>query len=153
MGLSEEDLAEDRRVMAEVSVAPDALAAQGVTAMHNVIRGRLLETLLEIADLSEVGIAVESARLLIPDIVSHFAEAFQFDPLRMISSRTLAVTVPPEQVGDVSHILEEVGTAFAFVGQVVERAGLRVLQNGRTIHYNEIRCEEDELARLWALYF
>ena len=154
LGLSEEDLAEGGRVMAEVSVAPEALAlaAQGVTAMHDVTRGGLLETLLEIAYLSEVGIAVESARLPIPDIVSRFAEAFQFDPLRMISSGTLAVTVPPERVDDVSHTLEEVGTAFAFVGQVVEGTGVRVLQNGKTIHYTEIRCEEDELARMWALY-
>jgi hydrogenase expression/formation protein HypE len=153
-GLSEEDLAEGRGVMAEVSVVPEALALaeNGVAAMHDVTRGGLLETLLEIAYLSKVGIAVESARLPIPDIVSRFAEAFQFDPLRMISSGTLAVTVPPQRVDDVSHALEESGTAFAFVGQVVEGTGVHVLQNGKTIRYTEIRCEEDELARMWALY-
>jgi hydrogenase expression/formation protein HypE len=154
LGLSDEELERGRRVMAEVSVVPEALAlaAQGVTATHDVTRGGLLETLLEIAYLSKVGIAVESARLPIPDIVSRFAEAFQFDPLRMISSGTLAVTVPPERVDDVSHALEELGTAFAFVGQVVKETGVHVLQNGKTIRYTEIRCEEDELARMWALY-
>jgi len=154
LGLSEEDLAEGRRVMAEVSVAPEALAlaAQGVTAMHDVTRGGLLETLLEIAYLSEVGIEVASARLPIPPVVSRFAHAFQFDPLRMISSGTLAVTVPPERTEDVSQALEALGTAFAFVGQVVEGAGVRVLGDGKTAHYTEIRCEEDELARMWALY-
>jgi len=154
LGLSEEDIAEGRGVMAAVSVVPEALALaeNGATAIHDVTRGGLLETLLEIAYLSKVGIAVESARLPIPDIVSRFAEAFQFDPLRMISSGTLAVTVSPERVDDVSHALEESGTAFAFVGQVVEGTGVHVLQNGKTIHYTEIRCEEDELARMWALY-
>ena len=78
LGLSEEDLAEGRRVMAEVSVVPEALtlAAQGLTAMHDVTRGGLLETLLEIAYLSEVGIEVASARLPIPPVVSRFARAF-----------------------------------------------------------------------------
>ncbi len=154
LGLSEKDLMEARGLMAEVSVAPEALtlAAQGVTAMHDVTRGGLLETLLEIAHLSEVGIEVESARLPIPSIVSRFAQAFQFDPLRMISSGTLAVTVPPERTEDVSHTLEELGPEFAFVGEVVEGAGVRVLQDGKTVHYTEIRCEEDELARMWALY-
>ena len=154
LGLSEEDLAEGRRVMAEVSIAPEALAlaAQGVTAMHDVTRGGLMETLLEIAYLSEVGIEVASARLPIPPVVSRFAQAFQFDPLRMISSGTLAVTVPPERTEDVSQALEELGTEFAFVGQVVEGAGVRVLWDGKTAHYTEIRCEEDELARMWALY-
>ncbi len=154
LGLSEEEMADGRGVMAEVSVAPEALAlaAQGVTAMHDVTRGGLLETLLEIAYLSEVGVEVESARLPIPAIVSRFAQAFRFDPLRMISSGTLAVTVPPERTEDVSHTLEELGTEFAFVGQIVEGVGVRVLQDGKAVHYTEIRCEEDELARMWALY-
>jgi hydrogenase expression/formation protein HypE len=153
-GLSEEDLKEGRRVMAEVSVMPEALVlpANGVTAMHDVPRGGILETLLEIADLSQVGIEVAFARLPIPPIVCRFAEAFAFDPMRMISSGTLAVTVSPERVEDVSEALEEVGTPFAFVGRVTEGKGIRVLKDDETIHYTEIHSEEDELARLWALY-
>ena len=154
LGLSDDELEEGRRVMAEVSVAPEALAlaAQGVTAMHDVTRGGLLETLLEIAYLSEVGIEIEFSRLPIPHIVSRFARAFHFDPLRMISSGTLAVTVPLGRVKGVSRALEQLGMAFAFVGQVVEGTGVQVLQDGETIHYTNIRCEDDELARMWALY-
>ena len=153
-GLTKDELAEGRRVMAEVSVMPEALllAANGVTAMHDVTRGGVLETLLEIADLSQVGIDVQYARLPIPPIVSRFAEAFPFDPLRMISSGTLAVTVPHDRVEDVSAALEGAGTPFAFVGEVTEGHGVRVHKNGETTHYTEIRCGEDELARLWALY-
>ncbi len=153
-GLTDDELMRGRRVMAEVSVMPEALllAANGVTAMHDVTRGGILETLLEIADLSQVGIELDYARLPIPSIVSRFAEAFTFDPLRMISSGTLAVTVPQEQVEDVSAALEEDGTPFAFVGRVTEGTGVRVLKDGETKHYTEIRCGEDELARLWALY-
>ncbi len=154
LGLSEQELAEGRGVMAKVSVVPEALALaeNGVTAMHDVTRGGLLETLLEIAHLSEVGIEVQFDALPIPPIVARFAEAFQFDPLRMISSGTLAVTVPPERVDDVREALEELGTPFAFVGRVTGSEGVRVLRDGEMIHHTEIRCEEDELARLWALY-
>jgi hydrogenase expression/formation protein HypE len=123
LGLSEEELEKGRGVMAKVSVVPEAsvLAAEGVTAMHDVTRGGILETLLEIAHLSKVGIELESSQLPIPSIVSRFAEAFRLDPLRMISSGTLAVTVPPERVGDVSRVLEELSTPFAFVGRVMHR--------------------------------
>jgi hydrogenase expression/formation protein HypE len=154
LALSEEDLKEGRRVMAEVSVMPEALVlpANGVTAMHDVTPGGILETLLEIADLSQVGIEIAFTRLPIPPIVSRFAAAFAFDPMRMISSGALAVAVPAERVEDVSEAPEEVGMPFAFVGQVTEGAGVRVLEDDETIHYTEIRCEEDELARLWALY-
>jgi hydrogenase expression/formation protein HypE len=154
LGLSEEELEEGSRVMAKVSVLPEALvlAENGVTAMHDVTRGGILETLLGIARLSAAGIEVAFPRLPIPPIVSRFARAFRFDPLQMISSGTLAVTVPPERVARVSAVLEELGTPFAFVGHVTDGAGVRVLKDGGTIEYTEIRCEEGELARIWALY-
>lgn len=154
LGLTEQNLAEGRRLMGQVSVVPEALAvaAHGVTAMHDVTRGGLLETLLEIAHLSGVGIEVDVSRIPIGPVVSRFAQAFQFDPLWMISSGTLAVTVSPGRVKDVSQALKELGTPFAFVGQVAEGAGVRVLRDGKSVHYTEIRCEEDELARMWVLY-
>jgi hydrogenase expression/formation protein HypE len=70
----------------------------------------------------------------------------------MTSSRTLAAVVRPEQVEDVSQALTGLGTSFAFVGQVAEGTGVRVLRDGEAVHYTEIHCEEDELARMWALY-
>jgi hydrogenase expression/formation protein HypE len=154
LGLTESDLAEAGHLMAEVSVVPQglALAAQGVSAMHDVTRGGLLETLLEMAHLSGVGIEIDASRLPVRSVVSRFAQAFQFDPLKMISSGTLAATVPAGRAGNVSQALAELRTPFAFVGQVTEGAGVRVLHDGQAIHYTEIRCEEDELARMWALY-
>lgn len=154
LGLSEKELEEGRRVMAEISVLPEALvlAAKGVTAMHDVTRGGILETLLEIAYLSEVGIDVDVSQLPISSIVSRFAQTFRFDPLQMISSGTLAVTVPPKQVEDVSKALEELGTPFAFVGRVTKGGGVHILRDGQTTHYTNIRCEQDELARMWVLY-
>lgn len=48
--------------------------------------------------------------------------------------------------------MKESGTPFAFVGRVIEGAGVHVLKDGVAIHHTEIRCEEDELARMWAVY-
>ena len=72
--------------------------------------------------------------------------------MQMISSGTLAVTVSPERTEGVNKMLEELGTHFSFVGQVREGVGVHVLKDSATIHHTEIRCEEDELARMWALY-
>jgi hydrogenase expression/formation protein HypE len=154
LGLCENDLAEAGRLMAQVSVVKEALAiaAQGATAMHDVTRGGLLETLLEIASLSDVAIEVDASLLPIPAVVARFATAFQFDPLWMISSGTLAATVPAGRVAGVSRALKESGTPFAFIGEVMEGTGVDVRRNGEIVHYSDIRCEEDELARMWRLY-
>lgn len=154
LNLSEAELKEGRGVMANVSVVPEALAlaANGVTAMHDVTRGGILETLLEIVLLSKVGMEVEFSRFPIPSVVRRFAQAFRFDPLRMISSGSLAATVPPDRVEDVTTALEDLGIPFAFVGSVMEGDGVHILKDGKATHQKQIRCEEDELARLWALY-
>ena len=153
-GLSEGELEQVKAVMAKVTVMPEALvlAENGITAMHDVTRGGILETLLEIAHLSAVGMRVQFDRMPIPAIVSRFAEVFAFDPLRMISSGTLAVTVPEQRVEAVNEALTEIGIPFAYVGRVEEGAGVHVVTDDQTLHYREIRCEEDELARLWALH-
>ncbi|MBE9572446.1 MAG: hydrogenase expression/formation protein HypE, partial [Proteobacteria bacterium] len=142
------------RLMSEVNVIPEALALaqHGATAMHDVTRGGLLETLMEIAQLSEIAIEVEASRLPIPPVVTRFARAFQFDPLRMISSGTVAATVPPEKVGGVIAALNKMGVPVSDVGRVKEGEGVRLFRDDETIHYNEIRCEDDELARMWTLY-
>jgi hydrogenase expression/formation protein HypE len=69
----------------------------------------------------------------------------------MISSGTLAVTVPPERADEVGAALDESGTPFSFLGRVTER-GVHILRDGKATDYVEICCEEDDLARMWTLY-
>jgi hydrogenase expression/formation protein HypE len=154
LGLSEEYLEMAHNLIGEVSVVPEALALaeHGATAMHDVTRGGLLETLLEIAHLSEVCIEIDASRLPIPSVVARFAEAFEFDPLRMISSGTLATTVPPDKLADVTDALTKIGVFSTDVGRVTDGDGVNILREVETIHYHQIRCEEDELARMWTLY-
>jgi len=153
-GINDQELTDARILMDEVSVVPEALAlsTHGATALHDATRGGLLETLMEIAYLSEVGIEIDESKIPARPIISRFAEAFQFDPLRMISSGTLAATVSPDRVDDVINALKELRIPFAFVGQVIKGGGVRILREGDAIHYSDIRCEEDELARMWVLY-
>ena len=115
-------------------------------------RGGLLETLLEIAYLAKVAIEVDASRLPMLPVVDRFAKAFRFDPLQMISSGTLAATVPADKAAEIARILAETGVVCADVGCVTDGVGVRIVQKYETIYYPEIQCEEDELARLWALY-
>ncbi|WP_419662438.1 HypE: hydrogenase expression/formation protein [Desulfosarcina variabilis str. Montpellier] len=154
LGLSERDIENARNLLGDVSVVPEALALAelGATAMHDVTRGGLLETLLEIAHLSGVGMMIDASRLPIHPLVARFAETFQFDPLRMISSGTLATTVPPDRVKAVRNALTKIGVRLSDVGHISDGTGVHLLGNEETTHYRKIRCEEDELARMWTLY-
>lgn len=154
-GLSKKEIRKAGELMGEVSVVREAvlLAEHGATTMHDVTRGGLLETLLEISQLSGVGIDIDFSRLPIPPIVGRFAKALEFDPLRMISSGTLAATVPSNMVEETIGALNSIDVISADVGRVTNKTGVSVLRKGKTTtHYRKIRCEEDELARMWELY-
>ena len=112
----------------------------------------VLETLLEIARLSDVGIEIDVSRVPMPDVVRRFSRAFEFDPLRMISSGTLAVTIPPEETAEAGLALKKIGIDYAEVGVVTGGVGVTLVRGIASANYSEIRCEEDELARLWALH-
>lgn len=153
-GLTTSDLERARELISHVSIIPEALtlAAHGATAMHDVTRGGLLETLLEIAYLSDVAIDVNYSQIIIPEIVSRFAEAFSFDPMKMISSGTLVATIPSENLESAEKALKEQGCPYSVMGSVVQDRGVFFRQDGELTHYTQIRAEEDELARMWALY-
>ena len=154
LGLSEADLADATELFNYVSVIPEAvlMAESGASAMHDVTRGGLLETLLEISRLSAVAIEVNYDKILILDVVARFSEAFQFDPLKMISSGTLAAAIPPEHLDDAKRRLDEEDIPFAEIGVAVPGTGVTIQMADEIRAYQEIHAEEDELARMWTLY-
>jgi len=152
--LTEQDLAEAKSLMKQVSVIPEALlfAELGATAMHDVTRGGLLETLLEIALLSDVEIQVNYEQIPIPPVAERFAMAFGYDPMKMISSGTLAASIPQERLDEVAQALDRAGILFADIGTVQEGQGVKIFREGEMAEYVVVHPEADELARMWVDY-
>lgn len=154
LGLGDEDLDEAKQLMTQVSVIPEALllAKHGASAMHDVTRGGLMETMLEMAVLSGVGFSVDYEKIHMPPVAIRFAKAFQFDPLRMISSGTLLAAIPPERLTSVRSSLDLAGIQFAIVGEVVEGEGVKVSRGEEESFFEALQPEDDELARMWEMY-
>jgi len=154
LGLTKADIEDAKQLMEQISVIPEAviLGEVGASAMHDVTRGGLLETLLEIAGASGVGMNIAYDRIPMLPVALRFANAFDYDPLKMISSGTLVSTLSPEKVEATGQKLDEKRIAYADIGEVVSREGVKIIKTAETIHYQEIHPEQDELARMWTLY-
>jgi len=153
-GLVQQDIDDALKLLESVSVVPEALklADLGATAMHDVTRGGVLETLLEIGSCSGVCMDITASALPIPPVVKRFADAFEFDPLKMISSGSLAVTLPPECAREAEKSFEKGFCDLKRVGVVTEGKGVRLREeDGSVSLFTEMACEEDELARMWEL--
>ena len=62
-------------------------------------------------------------RLPIQSVVLTFARVCQLDPLRTISSGSLAVTLPSDQIDAAGADSEALGVPFALVSRVVAGGG------------------------------
>ena len=151
LGLTKSDIEEAKQLMGKISVIPEAviLGESGATAMHDVTRGGLLETLLEIAGASKIGLDIAYHQIPIPPVAIRFAEAFKYDPLKMISSGTLVATLPPQKINSAAKRLEDKGIIFADIGEVVADEGVKIIKGSATTHFQDIHPEDDELARMW----
>jgi hydrogenase expression/formation protein HypE len=154
LGLCRDEIEDAQSLMKEVSVLPEAmlLADMGSNCMHDVTRGGLLESLLEISLLSNVGIDLQVDQIPIKPEVARFAQAFNFDPLRMISSGTLVATISPDNVKAAIETAQEHGISVFEVGRVTAGRGVRLWSEGKKEEFLEPAPEVGELARLWRLY-
>ena len=154
LGLDEGDISAASTLAGKVSIVREAsiLTDNGATAMHDVTRGGIIETCMEIARLSGVSLEIDAGLVPTRPIVNRFAEAFSFDPLKMISSGSLVCTIPPEKTEKALGELEKTGTPAAKVGTVRHGEGLSVVRKGKLFSETGLHCEDDELARMWSIY-
>ncbi len=121
-----------------MSVVADALAAMaagGVTAMHDATEGGVIGGLFEIAAASGVGMEVDEALFVYPDEVRMVCEAFGIDPASAIAEGSLLITAKPAFSGRIISGLKRKRIAASVVGRVVAGRGRRTLRrrDGRVV--------------------
>ncbi len=157
-GVSSELIENALNYFNEISVVKEAvsLAEAGlVNAMHDVTRGGVAEALLEMASASEVIIESYEEKMPVRKETSAFAKKLNFDPLWMISSGTLLISVSKENEKKAIAFLEKMGIKAFVIGEVVKKGKPTVLihrNNGKLEKRESLESEKDELARLWDLY-
>jgi len=122
----------------QMSVVKDALAAMaagGVTAMHDATEGGVIGGLFEIAAASGVGMEVDESLFIYPDEVRMVCEAFGIDPVSAIAEGSLLITARPASSARIVARLKRLGIAASVVGRVVADRRRRTLKrrDGRVI--------------------
>jgi hydrogenase maturation factor len=120
-----------------ITVVEDALAAMaagGVTAMHDATEGGVLGGLFEIAAASRVGMEVDERLFVVPEEVRMVCEAFGIDPVRAIADGSLLITVRPGRSAGVIARLKRKRIAASVIGRVLSDRRRRTLRraDGRT---------------------
>ena len=142
----------------EISVVKEALKLgkeKLPNAIHDATRGGVAEALIEMAYASNVSIKVYEKDILLREETEIFSKKLDFDPLWMISSGTLVISVPRGNETKVLEILNDMGIEATVCGEVVDRGKAKVIierKDGSIDEISELDYERDELSRLWKKY-
>jgi len=115
----------------QVSVVKDALtamAAGGVTAMHDATEGGVMGGLFEIASASGVGMEVDESLFVYPEEVRMVCETFAIDPVRAIAEGSLLITARPSSSARIIARLRTKKIEGSVIGKVTANRRRRILR-------------------------
>ncbi len=148
--LSEAELrhAAQLRYVPGISVVQEALLAAeyGVTAMHDPTEGGVAMGLYELATASGVGISLDLDAIPVLAVTRTICRFFGLNPLGVISSGTLLLTIPPEQWPHLRHAFHAQSLAAQVIGIVERDPGIRATAGGQRQPFPY--SEKDELTKV-----
>ena len=135
-----------------ISVVKDARIAREsvkVHCLHDPTEGGILTGLWEIATASKLGLSVEEGSIPVMLETAEICDALGLDPLGLLASGALLITLPAEDVPPLFKALEEEGIEAFEIGRMMEQ------EEGVTIiRAHELEpmptFERDELARFFS---
>ncbi len=113
-----------------VSVVKEALTAiesGGVGAMHDPTEGGVSGGVHEMADASKVGVRISHNEIPVTAETLDICDFFEIDPLQLISSGALLISVKPESADRVVRNVVKQGIHATIIGEFTERRDERIL--------------------------
>jgi hydrogenase maturation factor len=131
-----------------ISVVTEALlaASHGATAMHDPTEGGVAMGLYELATASEVGITLDLDAIPILPVTQAICRYLSLNPLGLISSGTLLLTIPPERWPGVRDTLQVQGIPTQVIGTARQERGISAFAGGKPTPFTY--SETDELAKV-----
>ena len=140
-----------KRFIDDIGVVRDAhtaIAAGEITALHDVTEGGLATALAELAKAGGRSFKIEMDTIPLFEETEQVCRPLGIDPLGLIGSGSLLITVPEQDWEGVVAALEENGIRAAVIGEVLsEGEGITAYREGRKVLFP--RFEVDELTKLF----
>lgn len=140
--LNDSEIKEAKEYIKSISVVKEGIIAgqENVHAMHDITEGGVLGALWEMAKASNVGFEIYKDVMPISDITRRVCEEFKIDPLRFISSGSMAImTANGEQL---IKKLNENGIEAKIIGRITKEKGV-IIENNKILEVDP--PERDEL--------
>jgi hydrogenase maturation factor len=132
-----------------VKEARIACQAACIHAMHDPTEGGIATALRELAEASEVGLKIQTEAISVYPETQKICRILQLDPLGLLASGALLLTVDPVKSRQVIRDLEMEGIPVADIGEVTAAQNGILLIRGDTVSPIPV-FPQDEVARALA---
>ena len=143
-----QDEARHLRATWGISIVKEALlAAQyGATAMHDPTEGGVAMGLYELTVVSGLGMQFDLDAIPTLPSTRAICEHFNINPLGLISSGTLLLTIPADKWPNLEQIFQSANIPAQVIGSITPEAGIRARRNGQEVRF--VYSERDELLKV-----
>lgn len=143
--LNEEEMTSARAFSEELSVLKEGRLMRNLaSSMHDITEGGVLGALWEVKEASGKGFRVDYEKLPVREVTRKLCDAFSLDPLKLISSGSMLLTV--ENASEALALLEHHGVEAHVIGEVLEEGSILV-KNGEEYYVDAPR--RDEIYKLY----
>jgi hydrogenase maturation factor len=146
----EESLLEKAETMLDlVSVVPEAVEASSmgcVHSMHTPTEGGVLNGLLEVSEASGHGFRVYESLMLIHEETRAICDSLGVDPLKLLSSGSLLMSVSPEKADEVVERLKSIDIESSVIGEITGKD--RIIVDADGVEREAGVVDQDELFRI-----
>jgi len=133
-----------------ISVVREALLASKnvqVHSMHDPTEGGLKMGLWELAYASKVGMRIDKGKIPVLEETRAICKLYGLDPLGLLASGSLILTLEPEEAEKLCQIYKENGVRCSIIGEVVpQEEGIKIVEEGR--ESNLLVEYEDEISKI-----
>lgn len=121
--LSLSELDEAQAMLSKISVVKEGVIAGkcNVTSMHDVTEGGLLGAVHEVCDAAGLGAIIKYEAINLPQVTQKICDYYQINPLRLISSGTMLMTVHKEDARNLLMALQEASIEVSVIGEVTAK--------------------------------
>lgn len=118
--LSREIIQKAKMMVDDISVVKEGVIAGkiGVTSMHDVTEGGVLGAIWEICESSKVGCRIYKDKIAIDEVTRKICDYLKIDPLKLISSGTMIITVNPIKEKNLLSKLNESNIRASVIGEI-----------------------------------
>lgn len=141
--INENMIKKSKKMLEEVSVVKEGVIAGkvGVSSMHDITEGGLLGAVWEMCQCSNVGAVIYKDSLEIKEETKEICKIFDIDPLRLISSGCMIITVKKDKEKELLDTLENNDIMAKVIGEIIPE-GKYLVDKNKKVEINPPKSDE-----------